>query len=328
MPRKKTRLQIVSRGAESAVKKAGGGGPTRRKSARAAEPPQVSGRWLLGAVALAVAGAALCGWCALCLLLWQGSWQLLYHPASAITRTPASAGLAFDSVEFAASDAGVPRLSGWWIPAAPEARFSRYTVLYLHSQNGNLSDTVDALARLHAVGVNVLAFDYRGYGQSAFVRPSEEHWRQDADWALAYLTATRHIEMGRIVLGGSGLGANLALEEAASRPALAGVVLDSPLEDPVAATFTDARARLVPARLLVRDRYDLNMPGAALRIPCLWLEQSLRPGQPGLAQDPEAYGKIAAPKTIVWLNASVDTEKQYADALSVWLDGLLESDVP
>ncbi len=309
------------------MKKAGDGGPTRRKSGRATEPPRVSGRWLLGAVALAVAAAALCGWCALCLLFWQGSWQLLYHPATAITRTPASAGLAFDSVEFAAGDAGVPRLSGWWIPAAPEARFSRYTVLYLHSQNGNLGDTIDALARLHAVGVNVLAFDYRGYGQSAFVRPSEEHWRQDADWALAYLTATRHIEMHTIVLKGSGLGANLALEVAASHRELAGVFLDSPLEDPMAAIFTDARARLVPAHLVVRDRYDLNMPAAALRIPSLWIERTAQPGKTGWSNEPDAYRKVAARKTIVWLNASGNPEKQYADVLSGWLDGLLDGEV-
>jgi hypothetical protein len=297
----------------------------------AAESPQVSGRWLLGAVASTVAAAALCGWCALCLLFWQGSWQLLYHPASAITRTPASAGLAFDTVGFAATGTGVPRLSGWWIPAAPSsalsAAFSRVTVLYLQGQNGNLRDTVDALARLHAVGVNVLAFDYRGYGQSEFVRPSEEHWRQDADSALAYLTATRHVEMDTIVLDGSGLGANLALEVAAAHPELAGVVLDSPLEDPMAAILNDACARLVPAHLLARDRYDLNQAATALRIPSLWLERIAQPGQSGSTHEPNAYRKAQAQKMLVWLNPSADADKQLADALSRWLDDLLQSDV-
>ena len=84
---------------------------------------------------------------------------------------------------------------------------------------------VDALARLHAVGVNVLAFDYRGYGQSAFVRPSEADLRQDAEWAFQYLSETRHIDRGAIVLDGEGLGANLALEVASAHPELAGVVL-------------------------------------------------------------------------------------------------------
>jgi hypothetical protein len=283
-------------------------------------PPLVSGRWLLGAVALMVAAAALCGWCALCLLFWQGGWQLLYHPAAALARTPAEAGMAFDSVGFAATDAGTPRLSGWWIPAANGAAFNRFTVLYLHSQDGNLGDTVDALARLHAVGANVLAFDYRGYGQSEFVRPSEARWRQDVEWALQYLSETRHIDRGAIVLDGAGLGANLALEVAAVHPELAGVVLDSPLEDPMAAIFHDARARLVPARLLVRDRYDLNAPAAALRIPSFWIERITQPGEASSTLEPETYRKVASHKMLVWLSSSADADKQFEDALSRWLD--------
>ena len=165
-------------------------------------------------------------------------------------------------------------------------------MLYLHGQDGNLGDTVDALAQLHAAGVNVLAFDYRGYGQSQFVRPSEAHWRQDAEWAIQYLTETRHIDPGAIVLDGEGLGANLALEEAAAHPELAGVIVESPLEDPMSAIFNDARARLVPARLLVRDRYDLNAAAADVRVPCCGL-RGMRGRGRRLPHEPEAYGKIA-----------------------------------
>src|SRR5271165_2912567 len=70
-------------------------------------PPTVSARWLLKAVGMAIIGAGVCAWGVLCLLFWQGSWQLLYHPASAVARTPASVGLAFDSVGFATTEAGV-----------------------------------------------------------------------------------------------------------------------------------------------------------------------------------------------------------------------------
>ena len=54
-----------------------------------APPPTVSARWLVTAASLAIVAAAICAWLTLCLLFWQGSWQLLYHPASAVTRTPA-----------------------------------------------------------------------------------------------------------------------------------------------------------------------------------------------------------------------------------------------
>jgi uncharacterized protein len=284
------------------------------------QPPTVSGRWLLTAVSLTVVAAALCGWGALCLLFWQGSWQLLYHPSSKITRTPASAGLAFEPIGFAVNGAGQPRLQGWLIPAAPGAPFSRYTVLYLHGRNGNLGNTVPALARLHAVGMNVFAFDYRGYGQSLFAHPSEARWRQDAGWALDYLTGTRQIAVGSIVLLGHGLGANLALEVAAAHPALAGVVLEAPLPAPMNAVFNDPRAHLVPARLLVRDRYALDAPAAALRIPSLWLMPLSGPSRTGRpSEQPEAFRKVSAAKTLVWLPASAAADKAHTDALSRWL---------
>jgi uncharacterized protein len=139
----------------------------------------------------------LCAWGTLCILFWQGSWQLLYHPVSAVGRTPASVNLPFESIGFATNAAGQPQLRGWWIPPSSHARF---TALYFHGADGNLGDTVNELSRLHEVGLGVIAFDYRGYGQSQFAHPSEARWREDADSAIAYLTGTRHVPASSIVL--------------------------------------------------------------------------------------------------------------------------------
>jgi hypothetical protein len=289
--------------------------------------PQVSGRWLLKALAGTLAGAVLCVWGALCLLFWQGSWQLLYHPSAAITRTPASAGLAFDSVGFAASASGTPSLNGWWIPAAPG---TLSTVLYLHDRDGNLSGTVDQLAQLHAAGVNVFAFDYRGYGQSQFAHPSEKHWLEDADSAFQYLTATRHIDPRSLVVDGRGLGADLALEFAAAHPHLAGVVADSPLQDAAGILFNDARARLVPAHSLASDRWDLAAAAESLRVPSLWFLPF--PGQPQNgtpAQNPPFFKKVTAPKMFVWLPPGQATTVSFPAEFSRWLDTLsLNTPVP
>ncbi len=315
MPRNQERLHIVSRGGAPAGKLASDG---RNRHERRT----VSGRWLLTALVLAIGAAALCGWFSLCLLFWQGNWQLLYHPSANVTRTPSSVGLQFESIQFAVTDTGVPRLSGWWIAAPPDAPYRRFTVLYLHDQKGNLSDTVAALAQLHAVGVNVLAFDYRGYGQSQFTRPSEAHWREDADWALAYLAGTRHINSGKIVLDGAGLGADLALEVAAAHPELAGVILISPTHEPMNAVFTDPRARLVPAHMLVRDHYDLDAAAEAVRIPVLWFEQESAARQAGAVTEMEAYEKVEGSKMLVWLGPAAQGDQQFADACSRWLDNL------
>lgn len=291
----KSHLRIVARGAAAKTPPA--------------SHPTISPRWLLSAIGLTILGAVLCAWASLCLLFWQGGWQLLYHPSSAVARTPASVGLAFNAVSFAATETGQLRLEGWWIPAAPGARFSRYTVLYLHGQNGNLGDTVNALAQIHSAGVNVFAFDYRGYGHSQFERPSEAHWRQDAAWALNYLTGTRHIDPHTIVLMGDGLGANLALEVAAAHPELAGVVLNAPLARPMSAIFDDPRAHLVPAHELVHDRYDIGAAAAAVRIPSLWLV----PPPASEELDPE-LNRATAPHQMVQLNAG----QPISDVLAQW----------
>ncbi len=273
--------------------------------------PIVSARWLLTALALTVPAAVLLTWMVFCLLFWQGSWQLLYHPTSKIASTPSNIGLAYDPISFAATDTGITQLQGWWIPASS----ARYTALYLHDRSGNLGDTLNTLSDLHAAGVNVFAIDYRGYGQSNFEHPSEIRWREDATWALDYLTGTRHIDPHSIVIMGSGLGANLALEISTVHPELAAVVLDSPLDSPADVIFNDARAKLVPARLMVRDRYDLIAPAAALRVPSLWLMEN---SKITTSMADSAYEKVTAPKT----RAEQTTGRTLAQQLRAWLADL------
>lgn len=323
MTRKKSKQQTAARkpAAAPSVKTAAHRQPAKVQSPRPA-PPTVSGRWVLAAIPSVLVASALCAWGVLCLLFWQGSWQLLYHPSSKVTRTPASAGLPFTPVRFDPSSSGAPQLTGWWIPAASGARESRFTFLYLHSQDGNLGDAVDHLAEVHAAGVNLFAFDYRGYGQSEFEHPSEARWLEDAASALDYLTATRHIDPGTIVLDGRGLGADLALELAAKHPELAGAVIESPIENPVSILFNDGRAHVVPAHLLVHDRYDLDTPAAEMRIPSLWFLPFPAQDANGPAQNPALFQKVAARKMFVWLPPGRSGTKNFPDELSRWLDDL------
>jgi pimeloyl-ACP methyl ester carboxylesterase len=292
--------------------------PTRGSNS-VSEPPTVSGKWLLSAGAIAIAAALLCAWGTLCILFWQGSWQLLYHPASVVNRTPASVNLLFESIGFATNAAGEPQLRGWWIPASSPAR---YTAIYLHGADGNLGDTVNALSRLHEAGLNVFAFDYRGYGQSYFVHPSEARWREDADSAIAYLTGTRHIPASAIVLVGKDLGANLALELAAAHSDLAGVVVEQPLESPTAAIFNDPRAHLVPAHLLVSDRWQTTSDAGNMLIPSLWFYWTPEHSTELVQDKPEAYEKVTARKGLVWLTNAPDEQQQFKSALSSWIDQL------
>jgi hypothetical protein len=294
--------------------------PSSAKAVRVAPaPPTVSARWLITALIVALAGALVCAWGTLCFLFWQGSWQLLYHPASSVSRTPASVNLPFDSIGFATSASGEPQLRGWWIPASSPSRF---TAIYLHGETGNDGDTVDALARLHNLGLNVFAFDYRGYGQSQFVHPSETRWREDANAAIQYLTGTRHLAPGSLILVGKDLGANLALETAAAHPDLAGIVLENPLESPTTTIFNDARAHLVPAHLLVGDRWDTNSAASNVLIPSLWFYWTAERNSGSDQDNPEAYAKTPARKMLVWLTNSPNEPGQFDAAMRTWLDQL------
>ena len=282
--------------------------------------PNVSVRWLIAATAITLLGIAVCAWLTLCLLYWQGSWQLLYHPKAAITRTPASVGLAYEPIRFAVTETGQTQLTGWWLPN-PEARF---TVLYLHGTDGNLSDTVDALAALHNAGLSVFAIDYRGYGQSQPARPKEKQLRQDTEWALIWLTQTHNIPNNKIIVYGTGLGATLAAEVAAEplteHTMLAGAILDQPQQNAMAPVFNDPRSRLVPARLLVRDRYDLAAAANSLRTPSLWLfpKSKVTPS----TQLPAAYQAVAAKKAAVWLGSPAEADPDFYGSLRRWLDEL------
>ena len=281
-------------------------------------PPTISGRWLLKAMGFAVVAAALCMWSTLCLLFWQGSWQLLYHPKAAVTWTPANEGLRFESIGFDATPAGTPRLHAWWIPAESDAHF---TVIYLHGAEGNLGDCKEKLLALHAAKLNVFAFDYRGYGQSLFERPGEKRWREDADAAIGYLVNTRHIPANSVVLYGQGLGANLALEVAATHPELAGAVLDAPVDSPMGVIFNDARARLVPAHLLTSDRWDAKDAAAHVLIPSLWFVPNSENAHQQTSVD-QAFSLLSARKERVWLNDSPSMDQDHRAKLTQWLDDL------
>ena len=285
--------------------------------------PNISPRWLAGAAAIAILAALACAWLTLCLLFWQGSWQLLYHPTATVTRTPASAGIPYEPIKFAATETGTTQLTGWWMPA-PEAK---RTVLLLHDANGNLSSAVDTIAALHSQHLNVFAIDYRGYGQSLPAKPSEAQLRQDAESALSWLTITRNIPAQTILVYGVGLGASLAadlaVEPASDHSKLAGVILDQPSGEIMAPVFNDSRSRLVPVHWLVKDRYDLYASTGALDLPSLWLLPQSRVRNPSpKTEASDAYTRAHGQKSAAWLKPPIAADPHFAETLRRWLDDL------
>ncbi len=263
----------------------------------------------MGALGLVLAIAALCAYATLGLLFYQGQWQLVLHPAKAISATPQTK---FEEIHFDFTETGVAQLDGWWIPADASARWSGDTILYLHGAAGSLSNSVSDLESLHAVGVNLFAFDYRGYGNSVGPHPDEARMGADADAAWDYLTQTRHFDPKTIVFYGSGVGASLAVELAA-RHTPTGVILDAPNAPARQIVSSDERARILPMWLLLNERFDPVASLKALTVPKLFLD---RDGTKPRTE--QLYRVAASPKEYFEVKPDL-----YQATLARFLDGLL-----
>jgi uncharacterized protein len=119
-------------------------------------------------------------------------------------------------------------LHGWWIPH----RRAHGTLLFCHGNSGSIAHQVGVLRHLGRLRVNILAFDYRGYGRSSGT-PSERGLYLDVRGAFAFLTQQLGQPATTVILFGHSLGGAVAIDAARDCPA-AGLVAQS--------TFTHLRA--------------------------------------------------------------------------------------
>jgi fermentation-respiration switch protein FrsA (DUF1100 family) len=129
----------------------------------------------------------------------------------------------------------------------------RATVLYHHGNASNVSGYWHRVAILYGLGVNVLIYDYPGYGRTPGT-PSEPGIYRAARTALAYLnSAEARIDRNRIFHYGYSLGGAPATE-LASTTVNAGLILE--------ATFTSVQgltadgSLLLPSSFLMTNRFD------------------------------------------------------------------------
>lgn len=208
---------------------------------------------------------ALCYLVAL-VVLRLGESRMLYVPGGSRTLTdpPAELELGVQRVELTASD-GI-RLVSWAMPSGDSTGF---WLLICHGNAGNISEVGRPLhyAGLRALGLNLFAFDYRGYGESEGA-PTEQGLYRDAEAAYLYLRDTLGVPPERIVVFGHSLGSAVAVELVGRVPA-AGLVLDGAL------TSVVERAQemfpYAPVRWIAASRYPSIERVGALSLPKLFL---------------------------------------------------------
>jgi pimeloyl-ACP methyl ester carboxylesterase len=217
----------------------------------------VDPRWLLKMLGLTIAAAFVCAYLAMGAMIYMGSWQLVLHPTR---KANGGTGLTSEKLRFGADASGQPQLSGEWIAASAESPRASYAVLYLRGADGQL-DAADGtqIAAVRDLGLNVLAFDYRGYGDSALrPHPSQDRMLADAVSAWEYLTGTRHIQPDHVLVFGSGTGVSIGVQLLQNYGPGAGLIAYN--ADPSVETRvrSDARVLLYPMHLVFRDGFPLD----------------------------------------------------------------------
>ncbi|MBU0714492.1 MAG: alpha/beta hydrolase [Verrucomicrobia bacterium] len=270
-------------------------------------------------IALSVLKIVAAVYVGLCILLFFRQSHMVYFPLVPVMQKPSDVGLAYESVALMTADD--TRLAGWYVPCEG----ARGTVLMCHGNGGNIGDRLHPISLFHGLGLNVLVFDYRGYGESTG-KPSEEGTYQDARAAWQYLTEKRNTPPDKIVVFGRSLGGAVAAG-LVERITPAALILE--------ATFTsipDMGARLypwLPIRLLSRYRYNTLARLEQIHCPVL-IAHSRDDEMIPFEQGQRLFAAAHEPKTFFELTGDHNegealTSPAYCQALDAFLTGQLGS---
>ena len=223
----------------------------------AAHPRHLRAQIALKAGALALAAAVIGG----CAYLSEKQGELIFRPVKETWRGFNGNNYSFD--EHWVQVGSDHKLHAWWLQAQdPNAP----VVLYLHGARWNLTGSVTRIDRWRQLGFSVFAVDYRGFGKSSDVAPTEAYAYEDAEAAWDYL-AKLAPNRPRFVVGHS-LGGAIAAELARRRPDVAGLVLE--------ATFTSVSDMIeqspwgfLPVGLILTQKFDTLAKIGELKTPVL-----------------------------------------------------------
>jgi len=232
--------------------------------------------------------------------------SLVYVPGPRPVEPPApELRLRQQTVRFRAADSTL--LSAWVIPAANDLPDAPW-VLISHGNYGNIGNggRPQFYAWFRDLAVNLLAYDYRGYGESEGV-PSEDGVYADAEAAYRYLTDSLHVPASRIILFGHSLGTGVTIE-LARHVAAAGLIVED--------AYTSVAERgqevfpLLPIKLIARSRFASIEKVSSLGLPKLFLHARNDQTIP-IAHGRRVFAAAAEPKEWVELDAG------HGDAYSV-----------
>jgi uncharacterized protein len=171
---------------------------------------------------------------------------------------------------FPYTEVEIPRADGarqfGWAMEQPDART---WLLFLHGNSATIASraNIARYGELRALGVNVLAPEYRGFAGLPGV-PSEVGLNRDARAAYDYLTGPRRVSPTRIVIYGWSLGSAVAVDLAANVNEAAVVLEGAP------ASLVAIGAELYPffpIRMIMRNPFESIRKVDRIHSPILFL---------------------------------------------------------
>lgn len=228
-------------------------------------------------------------------LMYANQRRLMYMPGPP---PPAPSVLGFSEVAAVTAETSDGlKLMSWYAPASS----GRPTVLYFHGNAGSFAHRETKVTPFLSHGLGIVLAGYRGYNGNPGT-PTEEGLYADARAAVAVL-ADRGVAPGDIVLYGESLGTGiatrLAVDLAVAGTPVLGVVLESPFLSMAAAA--QARYPWLPARWLVKDRFDNRSRIADMAAPLLVLH-GRRDAVVPFAQGQALFAAAAEPKEARWFD--------------------------
>ena len=243
--------------------------------------------------------------------------RLIFIPMAEIEITPDEIGLEFEDVHIDVEED--VRLHAWYFGGNDSAR----TVLFCHGNAGNISHRLETARFLLQQGVNVLLFDYRGYGKSTG-SPSEDGVYADALACQKWLVDNKELAPDNLVLFGRSLGGAVAVD-LAGRIECAGVIVESAFTS--AADMGRRMFPFTPIQFILR--YDLNTAEkiGGLTVPvliCHSPEDDIIP----FGMGEELYRRASEPKTFLELKGGHnDLAYMYDDSYIAAMGAMLDPGV-
>lgn len=229
----------------------------------------------VGRVLLAGALCCLALWIASVGLLWAAEPYLVFNTALSRSDAAEPDPKIFESRVF--PDGNNASLNALLLKHADQE--DRHWILFCLPAGAStqVRDVQDQLKRLWALGYEVFAFDYRGFGASIGT-PTEQGLYDDATAAYRYLIRTERVPAARIILAGRSLGSAVAVDLATRVPA-AGLILFAPIDSvPAVAARVYPWA---PVRMLGSYEFDSFAKAATISLPVVvfhgWPDSYMRP---------------------------------------------------